>query len=250
MGGLFGGYGRIQKNPEESRRAPILSMKKKPKDAFLYNLSVLNAVVNELREAPKETPKETGETALIEKIEFPKEGGVLMYMKGFKYPYRGFPFYEFVEKLDIIKKILKGFLGRVHYHLRTNRRRIFTLIPSMWFLKRIAFSLLYSFYRVIERFRIKPHRYCKAVREIYRVFNIMIEREKNPEMRDKIRQLRDFICMFLEFDNAYRFRLQDIIEEVNIDEIKLTKEDKLFCRLRKDYNFGFVQREKGQKQKE
>ena len=217
-------------------------MKKKPKDAFLYNLSVLNAVVNELREIPKEPPKESKETALIEKIEFPKEGGVLMYMKGYKYSYRGFPFWEFVEKMDILKKVFRYFLGRVHFFARTNKWKLPFLLPSMWFLKKIAFSLLYSFYRVIERFRIKPHRYCKAVREIYRVFNVMIEREKDPEIKEKIRQLRDLVCMFLEFDNAYRFRVQDIIEEINIDEIKLTKEDKFFCKMRKDYNFGFMQK--------
>jgi len=128
--------------------------KKSPKDAFLYNLSVLNAVVNELREIPKEPPKETKETTLIEKIEFPQEGGVLMYMKGYKYPYRGFPFWEFVEKMDILKKIFRYFLGRIHFFARTSKWKLPTLLPSMWFLKKIAFSLLYSFYRVIERFRI------------------------------------------------------------------------------------------------
>jgi hypothetical protein len=175
---------------------------------------------------------------------------------------------------------------------------LLTLLPAFWFIKRIFYIELYMFYRFIDRFRLKPNRYCQAIREVYRCFSLPNDKIKALTWEKRM-MLRDLVCMVLEFDNAYRFRVQDLVEELdkqafernpikelrrlmnigasrennqevrdfwtlmkmslnylyldreikkvmvqvisnlNIEQVKLTIEDKHYCFPRKDYNFGF-----------
>jgi len=60
----------------------------------------------------------------------------------------------------------------------------------------------------------KPQYYCDMVREFRRVALRMTK--KDPEYN----QLIETVCMVLEFDDAYRYRLQDLFQEVNVKAIK------------------------------
>lgn len=152
----------------------------------------------------KEHPLDKQDTVL--KVTFPKEGGTFSHLKGRKFPFPGFPHAGIVAAMAMIKR----------------------LIPS----------LISSYHGLIKPKLIKPERYSKSIREIYRLFNLLIEREKSDGMKQKWIQMRDLVCMTLEFDNAYRFRLQDVLSEINLDEIKPTDGDKYYFDIRKDYNFG------------
>jgi len=70
------------------------------------------------------------------------------------------------------------------------------------------------------------------VREIARVFDLMIEAEDEPSMKKLMKQLRDPICMILEEDDAWRFRLQWYLEHLNMKKIKLSKSDKYYFRAK------------------
>lgn len=189
-------------------------------DAYLENMRIMNGIIREMKEIPELPSEAPKDVQALEKVEFPEEGGVLTYMEGHSYPYRGFPFFEFVDKIDLIKKVSRASLSGLYHSLKkTNRLWFLTLIPAIWISKSLVRTGVYVFYRIVERFRLKSKMYCQALRELYRAFSIPKENELVSQQELRFR-LRDLICMVLEFDNAYRFRLQDILEELNKDNAK------------------------------
>lgn len=269
-------------------------------DAYVENIRLMQKVVHQMKEIPElpsETPKDVH---ALQKVIFPETGGVLTYMEGFEQPYRGFPFFEFVDKIDVIKKISRAFLSGLYHGLKNKKWRLITLLPCIWVSKVLVATGIYVFYRMVERFRIKRAIYSQPIRELHRAFSM--ERYNEDEKTRELRlQLRDLVCMILEFDNAYRYRFQDIIVELdqqmirqnvvnelvrllglmqkrekgqdigdtwtlfqyfikfyfridrkfakmiidvlsqlNLNEMKLSVEDQLYCKPRKDYNFSFM----------
>jgi len=280
--------------------------KTSPQQAFLENWQKMNMIIQAMRETPVlsdvKKAEEKQDVFPLTKVEFPEEGGILTYMEGQKYPYRGFPYFEFVETMDKIKKIVKGMASGFYHNIyKGNKVKLLTFLPIAWAIKRLFYAGVYTFYRLIERFKIKPIRYCQAMREVHRAFSIERKNE-SPKTKELRLMLRDLICMVLEFDNAYRFRFQDLMEEFNkenfrksqikelnrlidiaisrektqelkdmwtlmkmgllylkidkelekmlvdifsqidLERVKLTIEDKSYCRPRQDYSFGFMQK--------
>ena len=152
------------------------------------------------------------------KVEFPPEGGVMSYQEGTEHPYRGYPYFEVVEKIDLIKKVARASLSGLYHALKKRKWFLFTLLPSIWVFKHLLTAGVYTLYRIIERTRIKSHLYCQALRELHRVFSIP-RKENNGEIEFRL-MVRDLVCMVLEFDNAYRFRAQDIIAEIDKKSLK------------------------------
>ena len=276
-----------------------------PTDQFLQNMKVMDSIVRQMKEIP-ELPSEAvnpNDSNALTKVEFPDTGGILTYMDGHDQPYRGFPYFEFVEKIDLMKKVSRGLLSGMYHELKARNKLMFlTLLPAMWFAKPLVRSGIYLFYRIIERFKIKRQIYSQPIRELHRAFSVDRKGESKGEKEMRL-QLRDLLCMVLEFDNAYRFRLQDTLQELdkgnvqksvpkeinrllsimqsrekgmevfnswkllkiflvnylrfdkelrtllrdvllelNLEEMKLSKEDTHYCTPRKDYTFGSVQK--------
>lgn len=146
------------------------------------------------------------------KIEFPKEGGVLCYYSQHQYPTKGFFYHETVDKLDIVKKIFTIWFSQFDNLMR--KHKLQTLLGFLFF-KRQLYAIVqelfnYAFW-VLAPERLKPDKYCQFVREVYRTFNKI-----NPDNNAEIEKLRDIICVFLEFDDAYRYRLQDAVSILKI----------------------------------
>lgn len=182
-------------------------------DALIQNMRLMSQIVSEMKEVPvlpSEQPK-PNDTSRLDKVEFPEAGGTLTYMEGHPYPYKGFPFCEFVDKIDVMKKIIRAELSGL-YHAMKGRQKIqlASLLLVPWLFKDLMRSHLHTFWKLVERFKIKPLRYCTTMRELHRAFSVedSAETESGRDLRLK---LRDFVCMLLEFDNAYRFRFQDVI---------------------------------------
>ena len=173
--------------------------------------------IREIPELPSEQPKDVSP---LLKVELPDEGGILTYMGSQSYPYRGFPYYEFVEKIDYIKKTSRAFLSSLYHSFKGKNRLWFIfLIPSLLFLKPLVRAWIHTYYRIVERFRIKSLRYCTAIRELHRAFSIEPENESDQDKELRI-EVRDLICMILENDNAYRFRFQDISQDINKESLQ------------------------------
>lgn len=187
---------------------------------YMENIQLMHGIVQEMKEIPVLESEKPTDTNALTKVEFPKEGGVLTHMSNHEYPYKGFPYFEFVEKIDLIKKISRGTLSGLYHSIKgRNKLRLLLMLPLVFIAKDLIETSVRTFYRLIERFRIKRIRYCDAIRELYRVFD-------NPRANEDLRtldlrlMLKDIVCTVLEFDNAYRYRFQDVIQELDKKAIK------------------------------
>ena len=140
--------------------------------------------------------------------------GVLTYMEGYEHPYRGFPLAETVEKIDILKKVARRTQSAVYHAFKKRSKAILLLLALIPARKDLFWAYTYSFHEVIKRFRLKVESYSPAVQELHRAASVDYpeEDERTKELR---LMLRDIECMILEFDNAYRFRMQDLIEHLD-----------------------------------
>lgn len=195
-------------------------------DAYIESMKAMNDIVAEMKEIPvlpSEVPKDV---SALQRVEM--RDGILTYMDNHDYPYRGFPFHEFVEKIDLIKKVCRQIQSGMYHSLKDRSslelKLLIPLIPTLG--KYIFYAFTYAFYRLIERSRIKTKYFSKAVREIHRACSVnrLNETERVAELR---KMLRDIECMILEFDNAYRYRAQDILVEFNKEALKKNPIDEL-----------------------
>jgi hypothetical protein len=79
-------------------------------------------------------------------------------------------------------------------------------------------------------FKIPDENLVEPVREMARVFDLLIEAEDEPDMKKLMGQMKDAVCMILHEDDAWRFRWQWAMEKLNMNKIKLNKSDKYFMR--------------------
>lgn len=263
--------------------------------AFMQNLRTIKQIQNVMLEKREERVIDAKkEKTSLEKVVFPKGGGILTYLRGYKEPYRGFPYFEMVERVDDIKKISKKVFSRIYHDTKGIKRlKLLFLFPM---LRTIINGFRYALWFHTSKFKMRIKRYSQPMREIYRVWNTLGDSEE-------IKEWRDIVCMILEFDNAYRYRVQDILSElnketlkknplkeilrlmdlliereleegvqnkwkemrdlggfylriargllsmvqeflleINLEEVKFSKEDLYFCVMRTDYDFGFCLR--------
>lgn len=192
---------------------------------LLANFQKMNFISDQMRESNPETAelekaKKLGDTFPLLKVDFPNVGGVYSWMAGNIYPYEGFPLGELVERIDLLKKISRSLLsGIFHTFKNKSRFRLIFLLPILFFLPDLFRVAVYTYQRILERFKLKPLRYSRTARELIRAFSkdYAKETEKEKDLRLKI---GDCVCMLLEFDNAYRFRFQDIIPELDKEALK------------------------------
>ena len=136
----------------------------------------------------------------VERIEFTPDGQRLTWIKDAKYPMRGVSRSSVLKLLYPFKKTLKDILT-----------------------KQLNAALPYE---------IPQEQLTEPVREIARVFDLLIEAEEYEGMKDKWRLIKRGICMFLEEDDAYRYRVQWALEKLDKKKIKLTEADKYYFRAK------------------
>jgi hypothetical protein len=121
---------------------------------------------------------------------------------------------------------------------------------------------------VLENFIPKAtERYCRPVREIYRVIGLAIDKIEDSNLKKEIEKVRNLICVGFEFDDAYRFRFMDIVtdiklkefdclsdnpkfkiyiealKQVNLKELDFDEPHKYWARKKWKYNFKFLKEE-------
>ena len=180
----------------------------------------INFILARIREAGvgvmETTPSTDPNKQTISKVIFPNEGGVFTYFDKLDHPAKGFCYGETVETVDEVKKTMMAFLTGLFESLSKNK--IKTILFVLFFRKqfetmgrRLVIQLDYRMRRV----RQKPERYCICAREFYRVFNLMAT--WYPKYKTEIESFRNIWCMILEYDDAYRYTLQDVLPEFNKD---------------------------------
>jgi len=155
------------------------------------------------------------------KVETPKEGGIKSYYGGEEYPYPGYRNRETSKLVEITKRTLKIRFKEI---LKNPFNFMFGKIK-----KKIGKWINFASWALRDS-RLKPKFYSRPVREIYNAFTKLIERENSLNMKDKMRGVRDVVCTILEFDQAYRFRAQDILSEIDPEKMKMDKADEHYAK--------------------
>lgn len=186
-------------------------------DLVTQDPRVMWEIVRLMKIIPELPSEQPNDVQPLTRVEFLEKGGVVTYMGSMPFPYKGFPFFEFVDKIDVLKKLFRGFLSGCYHQFKRKKLLLITLLPAFWAVKPLSRVALYTAHRHIDRFKIKPEMYSDAVRALYYAFT----REDMSEFQV---MFRDTLCMVLEMDNAYRYRFQDVI--VNLDKYALNTDPK------------------------
>jgi hypothetical protein len=139
-------------------------------------------------------------------VTYPEEGGIDTYHQGSKYPFPGFISTDDLDKLAHWKRLVPLGVDFLQHQLRP-------FIPS------------------------DPKLYSKPVREIYRIFTLMMERHHDFGPRTTFQRIRDIVCILMERDDAYRFPIQDGLSELDLNQIKMDDRE-LYWACNKPYDFG------------
>ena len=122
-----------------------------------------------------------------------------LHIKGERYPLRGYPRHHILHgPLAPLKGYMKNFIVTA----------LVKCIPH----------------------KIPDENLVEPVRELARVFDLVIKAEDEPEMKKLIGQFKDAICSILQEDDAWRFRLQAALSKLNMKKIKLNESDKYYFR--------------------
>jgi hypothetical protein len=171
----------------------------------------------------------------VESIDISGEKGVLCHMVAHPTTWEGFPWKEVVRQMDLSKdffsstllyglgwptKLIAGVLFLIYL---INRRLLWWIVFP--YVEMVIQATMDSVYR----YRLKGNRYTRPVREIRRVADTFID-EMEPIAKggspiwNKVLawKARDWICLFFEFDNSYRFRGQDVATD--LDKIAFIKD--------------------------
>lgn len=145
--------------------------------------------------APQEDPDDV--PISIQKIVFPQSGGTLTVYKDIPHNMKGFCDQDTVDKVDEIKTSL---VIMMHTFRQLTRRRV--LGPIFLLLFRTQLKGTFNFWvesnwNNLSKYLLKDEMYCDMVRELRRVWPA------------EYAKLRDIVSMLLEFDDAYRYRIQD-----------------------------------------
>jgi len=140
------------------------------------------------------------EARIVSKYAKSESGGNLTYVTGEKYPMKGNPDFLALKALSPIKGILDKIFSS----------RLTSIIP----------------------FNVSNEKLSGAVQEFAKGFDLLIEAEKLEGNKNRWKNMKKVICVFLEHDMPYRYKLQWMFERMDKEKIKLEESDKYFFRVK------------------
>lgn len=130
------------------------------------------------------------------KITKSKDGAIIMQIEGEKYPFPTFPRGHLLfGQLSKLKHEIKNQIFNDSWWLLEEGKDRKEVISQI---KRRLFTEIPTYFESLRYDMLPTNRMCPAVREIYRAWT-----KVSPETWI----LRDYLCMILQEDDAYRFRL-------------------------------------------
>lgn len=137
-------------------------------------------------------------TMIIERIEYPDEGGIFIYYRGAYYPKKGFPYPEAVESVCDVKRVIVAFMTFV------SRAKITAPLFYMFQRQLLEAFVIYG-KRALERHYLKPRYLIESVQHLYFIGMQIAKTETE-------RELVKIICHIIQYDSAYRIRMQVLAE--------------------------------------
>lgn len=171
------------------------------------------------QERRQELPKENALNKLAVKADFPITGGTYVYHQGDKYPVKGWPFKEAVFAADNVKRAAINLMKFVGSSPTRYLMGLFFLLPKS-IKEKVIRSAIVEFTDftdiVFTRWAvyIKPNFMSDVAREFSRVGLQMAGLDESNQ------RLVKAIAMIIEYDDAYRYRFQDICGELNVEDLK------------------------------
>lgn len=173
-----------------------------------------------------------------ESTEYPENGGILIYYKGLKMPVKGFPYPEAIQAINIVKQ---AFI-RVINALASSATRPFTIFLSLLPFKNKALDACLHQFNEFSLEILKPHVLQKQfMTEIACELQTFITTFLSELGLKEAERFAIMFSTLIEYDNAYRFRLQDILSETTPEKL-ITKPSQEITRLLLIY----LEREKGE----
>ena len=157
--------------------------------------------------------KITQQATIAEKVEFPKEGGMLTYIKGYPYPVKWISDPRVIHSLNFVKRM-------VIFPLQIAKLKPFRyFLPLLLFLPKNSLIKILQLwggyaYQALNGCYLKPERFCKSTKVLYDILMGMTEEQG---LQNAIKT----VCMIDEFDTAYRYRRQDLFGEIDIYRLRL-----------------------------
>lgn len=154
---------------------------------------------------------------IVEKLVFPKEGGVYAYYKGEKYPKRTCQSARAVQAVRDVKRPLYNLLRFISNHK--------WIIPIVIILRKSILKEITDFsHEVLREYYVKSQYLCTSGRAIYRRGDRCIGHTEVGK------RLLKMICMIWEEDPPYRFIGQDIITDFD-EKVFMKNPKKELCRI-------------------
>lgn len=140
-----------------------------------------------------------GSAALSQPVFNVDSNSMELHVKGEKYPMRAWPRYHVLHgPMAPLKRYIKNLIIE----------QVVKLLP----------------------YKIPDENLAEPVREIARVFDLMVQLEDEPEMKRLMGQFKDAVTMILQEDDAWRYRLQWAAEQLDMKKFKLSEADKYYLR--------------------
>ena len=178
----------------------------------------VEAIMNKVRRVKYKrhtTVFNTDAKIFMHHMQLPTEG-ILTYFEEHEYPRKGFPAKIPVEHIDIAKKILLGYITGFRDMFAQSKLKT---VLFLWIFRKqnnASFTALVNIiYRICKPDLLESYRYCQAVREINRAFKMGTGKERLEKMQKFpiLMPLKEIIATILEFDDSYRYRLQNVVQE-------------------------------------
>ena len=153
-------------------------------------------------------------------VDIPKEGGIYRKYKDVLFNMKGFPQPNLIYRVDIVKKYTMAIIE--------NLAQKWVLIPlslAFFYPKKLKVKLLSRFIQSyinlangsLESVYYKENYYCKFSREIRKsIYVFLTSYGVNSELSENFAKV---IATIFEHDDAYRFRVQDILSEITKREL-------------------------------
>jgi len=159
---------------------------------------------------------------IVEKF-CPETGGTFIKLFGCSFLYKNSPSNELMAILDVAKSTLLAFLQifnmkAIQFYL--GFLFLFRKKRFNGFIKNALRLYLRITYRPMKDHLIEPIEYCKTVREINReliatINDFIFDNNGDKELTEMLFKLKDIAMMTIEYDNAYRIRIQDVLSELD-----------------------------------
>jgi len=143
--------------------------------------------------------------AIKAKVTKAPDGHYIMWMKGEKYPFPGFPRgWLLFGSLSKVKHIIKNFIFNDSWALLeegTPEQKVINRVKDEGMKKMIELADLAK-YDMLPYEKMAP-----AVKEIWRAFTA-VEKKVGPETAKKVKAIKDCLTYVIQEDDGYRFRVQ------------------------------------------